>query len=122
METHEVKKLDLYQLPAKGNIVSYYSKLMEDGLIKTDAISSISATVIDIWNRADCPCIDYKHVKNRGGDLLQNYRCRLTVRGDNTPVVTHQRKKNPSKLHQHTNLHAILNMNHHYLTLPYLSL
>ena len=95
MEKPKVKKLDLYQLPMKGNIVSHYMNLTEDGQTKTDAISAISATLIDIWNRADCPCIDYKHVKNHVGDLLENYRHRVTAHGDDTPAVhvTHRHKK-----------------------------
>ena len=75
-------------LPTKADVFNEYKSLINKGHTGQWAIQALSEQLVKIWTKADCPCIDARHVKIKLSNLLKDHKEAIRE-----PRGSHQRKK-----------------------------
>ena len=58
------------RLPTQADILDFLEELKEAGLNRNESIHELSAELIKTWNKADCPPVDLKNVKQKMNEFL----------------------------------------------------
>ena len=61
-------------LPTKADVFNEYKSLINKGHTRNGAIQALSEQLVKTWTKADCPCIDARHVRNKLSDLLKDHK------------------------------------------------
>ena len=75
-------------LPTKADVFNEYKSLINKGHTRNGAIQALSEQLVKTWTKADCPCIDARHVRNKLSDLLKDHKEAMRE-----PRGSHQQKK-----------------------------
>ena len=76
------------RLPTQGDILDFLEELKEAGLKRNESIHELSAELIKTWDKADCPPVSLKNVKQKMNDFLVSIKEAKRV-----PRESHQAKK-----------------------------
>ena len=76
------------RLPTQADILDFLEELKEAGLNRNESIHELSAELIKTWNKADCPPVDLKNVKQKMNEFLVS-----TKEAKRFPRESHQAKK-----------------------------
>ena len=50
-------------LPTKADVFNEYKNLVNKGHARNKALQALSEQLVKTWTKADCPCIDARHVR-----------------------------------------------------------